>query len=102
MIPGLSVFIPTVFILTTQLTAVLLYLVLKQTAGPTARRAVTGISGWLMVQALPGITHVYSAHPEATPPGIMLLGIAPALLIVIAVFATKKGRVYTDMLLSCR
>lgn len=98
MLPGLPAFIPIIFIFTTLLTGVLLYVSLKQASGPTAHRAAIVISGWLTGQALLGIAHVYSAHPEAMPPRIMLLGIAPALLVVIVVFATKKGRAYTDTL----
>ena len=51
---------------------------------------------WLVFQTLMGLSGFYT-HTQAMPPGF-LLAVAPPLLLIIGLFATKSGRNFIDSL----
>jgi hypothetical protein len=51
--------------------------------------------GWTILQTILGISGIYQ-DTEAIPPKLMLFGIFPTLLFIIATFLTTKGREFID------
>jgi hypothetical protein len=102
MIPNLPVYIPFIFGLTTLLTFILLYILLRSAAtlraSVMAGRAGIILAAWLALQAVLSLGQVYSAHTEAIPPRIMLIGILPCILFIVIFFISAKGRAYADSL----
>lgn len=85
----LPVYIPVLFAATT---AVTIYLFYKATGN--ARLPLITIVGWMIVQGIIGNTGFYTVT-DTLPPRF-LLTIAPPVLFMIILFATKKGRVFID------
>ena len=81
----LPIYIPTVFILTTLLTVVLLF-----KAGNYHRQLMSIVLLWLVAQAVIGLSGFYVVC-TGIPPRFSLLLIPPVVLIVILLL-TKKGR----------
>lgn len=54
---------------------------------------------WLIIQAVLTLKNVYNSDTNSFPPKIMLFGVLPPLLIIIALFSMKKGRQFIDSLL---
>src|SRR3954471_15521149 len=83
-------YISLLFILTTLLTLFIFY-----TAGRS--KAVLVILGaWLLLQAIISLTGFYTVT-NTLPPRFVLL-VAPALLTIILLFVTQKGRLFIDSL----
>ncbi len=57
---------------------------------------------WLVAQILLGLWGVYAFDINAFPPNIFLLGIAPALCLIILSFSNRKSRSYLNSLSSKR
>lgn len=102
MLDYLPVYIPLVFGLTTLTTFVLFFGAMKNsTSAPIRQNAIwiaIGLYFWLLIQAVLTLQNVYKAYPEALPPKIFVFGILPIALVIIALFITKKGRVFIDSL----
>ncbi len=89
MIQGLPSYISIVFILTTLVTVFLFFL--------ASGRSVAGlvlILAWLLVQSIVSLNGFYTIT-NSFPPRFVLLG-APAVLFVLILFISKKGRRYID------
>lgn len=98
MIPALPAYLLLLFICTTLATLVL-FLWVHQSAGHrNTLQATIALCVWLLLQALLPLSGVYSKDTGSFPPKIMLLGIFPALLCILLLFATGKGRRYIDSL----
>lgn len=53
---------------------------------------------FLIIQALLSFFGIYKNHPDAIPPMIILLAIIPALLTIVLIFNTRKGKLFIDSL----
>lgn len=100
MLNNLPIFIAILFGLTTAVTLLLFYWVLSN-SGITSKKLaliLIGLTDWLILQAIFTYVELYSSNIKSMPPPIMLLGIAPAILTIIILFTTKKGRAFIDSL----
>lgn len=102
MIGGLPFYITLVFILTTIATLWLAYAALKQSGSVIVRKRakliLAVLLAWLLLQAVLAAKHVYSAETNAMPPRILVFGIAPVLMAIVALFITESGRRFLDSL----
>jgi hypothetical protein len=57
-----------------------------------------GLVIWLVIQAVFALNDMYSSDTGSFPPKIMLTGIFPAVLAIVLLFLTRKGRRFTDSL----
>jgi hypothetical protein len=98
----MPLYIPVIFILTTIATMLLLYRAVSRSASVNTRNKAKyifiGMILWLTLQAILTMNNMYSKSPEAMPPTILLLGVLPLILLIIILFATKKGRLFIDSL----
>lgn len=102
MLTNLPIYIVIIFVLTTAVTlALFIQTVRRSDAGATREKSgmiLIGLTGWLVFQAVLTLNNVYSADTLSFPPKIMLAGIFPAVLTIILLFATSKGRRFADSL----
>jgi hypothetical protein len=102
MIAGLPSYISVIFGLIT-LAAFLIFIgIIKASSLEIVRRKTIiisfGLVIWLALQAIAAMKGVYKGDINSLPPKIMLLGILPALIIIILLFLTAKGRQFIDSL----
>jgi hypothetical protein len=90
MIQGLPNHISIVFILTTLLTLYYLFRAYR------SKNVIIGIVVWCIAQSVIGYSGFYQSYDSLPPRFLLLTG--PALLTIILIFITKKGRNYMDML----
>ena len=102
MIENLPAYISLVFGLTTAATLLLFYRAVQHSTVETIRKKANviflGLTVWLMIQAALTLKNVYNSATTSIPPKIVLLGILPAILMIVLLFATKKGRQFIDSL----
>ncbi len=102
MISNLPFFIIIVFGWTTLATMMFLLYSIKNAQSSQTQRmyhpVFVGISLWLTLQGVLSIKNIYNSNLDAFPPKIMLLGILPAMLAIITLFATTRGRQFIDSL----
>ncbi len=100
--PLMPLYIPIIFILTTIATLLLLYRAVINSSSDKTRSTTKyifiGMLLWLALQAILTLNNIYSKSPGTIPPTILLLGVLPAILLIIILFATKKGRLFIDSL----
>src|SRR4051812_4497162 len=100
MLKDLPLYVPVIFILTTLATLFFFYVAIKNSTNERIRKQagiiLIGMVLWLTVQAVLGLKNVYNTDTTAMPPKILLLGIAPMIVIILLLFATKKGRSFID------
>jgi hypothetical protein len=100
--PVMPLYIAIIFIITTIATLLLLYRAAIRSAAAQTRAAANylfiGMLLWLALQAVLTLNNVYSKNPAALPPTILLMGVLPLILLMIILFATKKGRLFIDSL----
>ncbi|MET0393304.1 MAG: hypothetical protein ABW019_09190 [Chitinophagaceae bacterium] len=99
--PALPFYIPLLFFLTAAATLLLFdRAVIHSQAlpGKKAGSVFLAMIAWLAIQAALAVNHVYSADTRSLPPKIVLFGIAPPVLVLILLFATKSGRRFIDRL----
>jgi hypothetical protein len=89
MIPNLPMYVNIVFILTTLLTIFFFY---KATNNSKATLVI--LFAWILIQAILGLSGFYTIT-NTFPPRFVLLAL-PAILFIIGLFVTAKGRVYID------
>ncbi|MES1214393.1 MAG: hypothetical protein ABUT20_02655 [Bacteroidota bacterium] len=89
MITGLPIYISVLFIIVTLVTVYLFY-----RASHQSDITFIVLASWLMIQAIISLKGFYTTT-DTIPPHIALLA-APAVLLIIFLFATKKGRAYID------
>lgn len=102
MIENLPTYISLTFGLTTVATLVLFVWTVKNSNFQTTRQNSTkifiGLTLWLVVQTVLTLRNTYNSDTNSLPPKILLFGILPAALTIIALFATQKGRQFIDSL----
>ncbi len=91
MIANLPMYVNIVFILTTLLTVFLFY-----KAGSKSKISLGILVLWLLLQAVLSCVGFYTVT-NTTPPRFILLAL-PAVLLIIFLFTTAKGRVYINNL----
>ena len=100
MIQNLPFYISLTFGITTFATLFLFIRTLRHSdSEPTRKTAMPifiGLTIWLIIQAVLTLNNFYNSNTSLFPPKIMLAGILPALLAVVLLFLTKKGRQFID------
>ena len=102
MINNLPNYISLIFGLTTFATLQLFIWVLRNSSNENTRKKSTtiyiGLVFWLTMQAVLTYKNIYKTGLDSFPPKIMLIGILPAILAIIIMFATTKGKALLDSL----
>jgi len=102
MIEHLPIYISLIFGLTTVATLLLFYWAVKKSSNEStsniANIILFSLIMWLIIQAVLTLKNIYSSDTTSIPPKILLLGILPAILTIIFLFATRKGRQFIDSL----
>lgn len=102
MINNLPTYISLVFGLTTFATLQLFIWVIKNSSNENTRKRSTpiyiGLVFWLTIQGVLSYKNIYKTGLDSFPPKIMLMGILPAILAIILMFATTKGKAFMDSL----
>ena len=102
MIDNLPIYISAVFVLTAVATLLLFVWAIRSSESKQTRKksapVFIGLTIWLVIQAIFTLNHIYSADTNTFPPKIMLVGILPAILTIILLFAAPKGRLFIDSL----
>jgi hypothetical protein len=95
-------FVTIAFLLTTVLTLVLFYVVLRKSTLETTRRSaiyiVVGLLFWLVIQAILALKNTYNKNLDSIPPKIFLVGILPTFFFLVAIFLSKGGKRFVDSL----
>ena len=95
--PNLSAYISIAFGLTTLTTLILFWLATKKTTA-NHRLILLGLVAWLGIQATLAQNGIYAPNKNAFPPKLFLFGILPAILAIVLLFNTKKGKSFIDAL----
>ncbi|MBC7641941.1 MAG: hypothetical protein H7174_06320 [Flavobacterium sp.] len=102
MIGNLPTYISLIFGLATIATLLLFYWAVKKSSNElTSKKAniiLFSLTIWLIIQSILTLGNIYSSDTTSIPPKIILLGIFPTILIIIFLFATRKGRQFIDSL----
>ena len=100
MIKNLPTYISLIFVLTTIATLLLFYFAVKKSTSITKKAApiLCSLVIWLSIQGALTLKGVYNAETTSIPPKILLFGILPTILVIIILFATRKGRQFIDSL----
>ncbi|TDE17121.1 hypothetical protein [Dyadobacter psychrotolerans] len=102
MIYNLPAYIFLTFGLTTLTTLFLFIWTIRSSCSKRTRKKSLliffGLTIWLTFQAVLTLNDIYKTNTNSLPPKIMLTGILPAILVIILLFATKKGRRFIDSL----
>jgi len=102
MLEDLPIYIPLTFGLTTVVTLFLFSWITKTSKSPTTRKNSTiiiiSLIIWLIIQAVFTLKNIYNSDTNSFPPKILLFGILPPFLTIIALFLMKKGRQFIDSL----
>lgn len=91
MIPNLPAYVNVIFVVTTFLSIFIFY-----KASHKCNLALVILLVWIILQAVLGFSGFYT-NTNTFPPRFGLLAL-PAILLIIGLFVTKKGRVYIDTL----
>jgi hypothetical protein len=102
MIDNLPTYISLIFGLTTVATLLLFIWTIRNSNSELTRKKATpifiGLTIWLTIQAVLTLNNIYNSDTNSFPPKIILIGIFPAILAIILLFATSKGRQFIDSL----
>ncbi len=102
MIENLPTYISIIFGLTTVATILLFVWTIRNSNSEQNRKKAIpifiGLTIWLTIQAVLTLKNIYNSDTNSFPPKIMLVGILPAILTIILLFATSKGRKFIDSL----
>ncbi|RLJ75150.1 hypothetical protein [Pedobacter alluvionis] len=102
MLENLPLYIPFVFGLTTVLTLILFYWTIRNSNSQSVKQLSTkiliGLIFWLILQTFLTLQNLYSYNTDFFPPTILLFGILPAILTIVVLFSTQKGRRFIDSL----
>lgn len=102
MIENLPSFISLTFVLTTMATLHFFILAIRNSNLAEIRKKETpifiGLVFWLTLQAVLSFKNVYNSETNIFPPKIVGMGILPAILTIVFLFATANGRKFIDAL----
>lgn len=57
-----------------------------------------GLLAWLFLQGILALNDVYNTQLDRLPPRLVVFGILPAVLVILALFASARGRAFIDAL----
>jgi hypothetical protein len=102
MLEELPLYLTILFVLTTFVAVGMVWLLFKTSSRPMAtgqaRVIISAIFLFLILQALISLLGVYKNYPDSMPPKIIVLGVIPALVAIIFIFNTRKGKTFIDCL----
>jgi hypothetical protein len=102
MIENLPTYISLIFGLTTVATLILFYWMIKKSNLESTRKTATiilfSLIIWLLFQAVLSLKNVYNTELDIFPPKIFLYGVMPAILTIIILFTSRRGRQFIDSL----
>jgi hypothetical protein len=100
--PNTPSYLPILFLLTVAASLGFFFWVLKNSGlGSTRKNApliLLGLIVWVTIQSLLGYSGLYANHLKAMPPKIMLFGIFPAILTILLLLISKKGKAFINQL----
>jgi len=91
MIESLPLFINILFGATVVLTIIWFYVASK------SKTFLLLAIGWVLLQSVLGLSGVYQ-NTEAMPPRLILLGVLPAVIVIVTTFLTTQGKAYIDQI----
>jgi len=91
MIKDLPLYITVLFSATVVLTILWFY------AATKSKTFLFLAIGWVLLQSGLGLSGVYQ-NTETMPPRLILLGVLPALVIIVSIFLTARGRAFIDQI----
>ncbi|MEJ7647412.1 MAG: hypothetical protein WKF87_22660 [Chryseolinea sp.] len=101
-LPNVPNYVSILFELTVIATLMLFYSVLRNASDAAMKKNASVILActlvWLIFQAALAITGVYSSHLDKLPPMLILLGLFPAMLLILWLFLSKSGKFFLDNL----
>jgi hypothetical protein len=102
MIDDLPLYIFLTFVVTTVATLLLFIWTVRSSKSERTKGKTTpifiGLTSWLAIQAAITLKNIYNEDTNSFPPKIMLIGILPMMLTIIALFLTTRGRHFIDSL----
>ena len=102
MLENLPIYLTIAFVFTTFLAMGMVVFLIntssKSMGRASGRKVLFAISMFLIIQAVLSFLGIYKNHPDAIPPIIILLAVIPALLTIILIFNTRKGKLLIDSL----
>lgn len=97
----LPLYLALIFGLTTAATYAMYILILKKSSYLSSTNKIivyVAMLSWLAIQGILSAGHVYSDNLQHFPPKLFLLGLLPAISLIIVLLATRKGRAFMDSL----
>lgn len=102
MIADLPFYVTGIFALATIATLGFSYVSIKNASNKSTKQLATkvmvGLLCWLLLQAILSIKGIYSNNIHVLPPKIALFGIIPAMLVIVALFISEKGKQFLNSL----
>jgi hypothetical protein len=102
MLENLPSYISITFVLTTVLTLILFYGIIKKSAIKSTREKaipiLIGLLVWLIIQLVLTIKGIYNSDFNSLPPKLVLFGIVPMIFVIVFLFNTIKGKQFIDSL----
>jgi hypothetical protein len=102
MIDKLPTYISLTFALTTFATLLLFIWTIRNSNSELTRKKAAPtficLTLWLIIQAVLTLKNIYNSDTNTFPPKIILTGILPAILTIILLFTTSKGKRFIDSL----
>lgn len=99
---NLPMYISLTFGLTTVGTLLLFIWTIRSSHSEQTRKKAMpifiGLASWLALQAVVTLQNIYNSDTASFPPKIILIGILPAILTIILLFSTSRGRRFMDSL----
>lgn len=101
-IEALPIYISVAFLLTTIVTLLLFYWVIRSSSlekvSKNAHYVLIGLTFWLVVQGVLTFYNVYNTVSDSFPPKIALFGVMPFAITIVFLFVTKNGKQFIDSL----
>ena len=102
MLENLPLYLNISFIFTTALAWLMVLLLINTASKRVDSKVSTGIllaiGCWLILQSLLSFTGLYKSFPSAIPPKIILFGVFPAVMAILWLFNSRKGKQFIDRL----
>lgn len=102
MLEHLPVYIPVIFAITSVITLLIFYWVIKNSEEKSIKensnKIILVLIIWLAIQAIISINNTYSNDTNSLPPKIFMFGILPSLVMLLWLFFSKAGKRFIDHL----
>lgn len=100
MLVNLPIYLMISFLATVLLTLLFLIITMRLSAKATIRKRTGTVALilliWIGLQSGLTLVNLYNSDPTAVPPKIAVFGVLPALVAILMLFLTKKGRTFID------